>query len=211
MIPELHGIWKSGGQRWLDELDLADAYAERIGSLRELIAAHGREIVTLDARIHQRFKGHPGCEAIQAIAGVGPVFAAVFVAEIGDVTRFDHPLAVVFVGRVDPAASRVRQSRPSGWDHQAGISTGPLGSRRSDLGVQLRTVPRRRQAQGWGASWSRHRPRRGGPPPVDLGVLRDARRIHPQSRRQRGVRVGHGQRDDTTNGMTHPGAVELHE
>ena len=90
-IPELQGIWKSGGQRWLSELDLGDAYANRIGSLRELIAAHGREIVALDARIHQRLKGHPGYEAIQAIAGVGPVFAAVFVAEIGDVTRFDNP------------------------------------------------------------------------------------------------------------------------
>ena len=86
--PELAGIWKSGGQRWLSELNLGEAYAGRIGSLRELIAAHSREIVALDARIHQRLKGHPGYEAIQAIAGVGPVFAAVFIAEIGDIDRF---------------------------------------------------------------------------------------------------------------------------
>ena len=43
------------------------------------------------ARIHRRLKGHPGYEAIQAMRGVGPVLAAVFVAEIGDVTRFDNP------------------------------------------------------------------------------------------------------------------------
>ena len=56
-----------------------------------MIAAHGREIVALDARIHERLKGHPGYEAIQKVAGVGPVFAAVFIAEIGDIDRFDNP------------------------------------------------------------------------------------------------------------------------
>jgi transposase len=38
---------------------------------------------------YRRLKGHPGYEAIQALRGVGPVLAAVFIAEIGDdVTRF---------------------------------------------------------------------------------------------------------------------------
>jgi transposase len=34
---------------------------------------------------------HQGYRAIQAIHGVGPLLAAVFVAEIGDVTRFPTP------------------------------------------------------------------------------------------------------------------------
>ena len=42
-------------------------------------------------RIHRRLQGHPGYEAVQALRGVGPVLAAVFVAEIGDVGRFDNP------------------------------------------------------------------------------------------------------------------------
>ena len=88
VIPETKGIWWSGGQRWLDELQLADAYTNRIESLRELIALNAREIVQADTRIHIRLKGHPGYEAIQRIAGVGRVLAAVFVAEIGDVHRF---------------------------------------------------------------------------------------------------------------------------
>ena len=44
VIPETKGIWWSGGQRWLDELQLADAYANRIGSLRDLIELNDREI-----------------------------------------------------------------------------------------------------------------------------------------------------------------------
>ena len=84
-------IWLAGGQRWLDELRLSDVYRERIESLRDLIEVDDREISQCDAHIHRPLKGHPGEEAIQALRGVGPVLAAVFVAEIGDVTRFDNP------------------------------------------------------------------------------------------------------------------------
>jgi transposase len=91
VIPELDDIWRGGGQRWLDGLRLADAYVDRIESLRDLIELYDREIRQCDARIYRRLRGHPGYEAVQALRGVGPVLAAVFVAEIGDVTRFDNP------------------------------------------------------------------------------------------------------------------------
>lgn len=35
--------------------------------------------------------GHGGFEAIQAIGGIGETIAAIFVAEIGDVARFERP------------------------------------------------------------------------------------------------------------------------
>ena len=91
VIPELDSIWRAGGRHWLNELRLGDVYIDRIESLRDLIDLYDREITQCDGRIHRHLKGHPGYEAIQALRGVGPVLAAVFVAEIGDVTRFDHP------------------------------------------------------------------------------------------------------------------------
>ena len=91
VIPELDDIFRGRGPRWLDDLQLGDVYVERIESLRELIEAYDRQIGHCDAFIHRRLKGHRGYEAIQALRGVGPVLAAVFVAEIGDVTRFDNP------------------------------------------------------------------------------------------------------------------------
>ena len=91
VIPQLDSIWLAGGQRWLDDLRLGDVYVDRIESLRDLIASYDREIHDCDVRIHRRLKGHPGYQAVQALRGVGPVLAAVFVAEIGDVTRFDNP------------------------------------------------------------------------------------------------------------------------
>ena len=88
VIPQLDSIWLAGGQQWLDDLRLGDVYIDRIGSLRDLIELYDREIHQCDARIRRRLKGHPGYEAVQALRGFGPVLAAVFVAEIGDVTRF---------------------------------------------------------------------------------------------------------------------------
>jgi transposase len=53
-----------------------------------LIDALDTEIQLADGWIAARLATDPGYRAIQAIPGVGPVWAAVFVAEIGDVSRF---------------------------------------------------------------------------------------------------------------------------
>jgi transposase len=79
------------GTRLLDELALGDVYAQRITSLREVLAVCDREIHTFERQTHQALRGHDGYEAVQAIHGVGRVLGAVFVAEIGDVTRFAGP------------------------------------------------------------------------------------------------------------------------
>jgi transposase len=105
VIPETKGIWWSGGQRWLDELRLADAFTNRIGSLRDLLELYDREIVQSDTRIHMRLKGDPGYEAIQQIAGVGKVLAAVFIAEIGDVHRFPDARQLCSWAGLTPCAS----------------------------------------------------------------------------------------------------------
>ena len=84
-MTDLFGV---AGNRLLDDLALAEAYELRIESLRDLLALHDREIAMVDTVIARRLDTHPGYHAIQAIPGVGPVLAAVFVAEIGDVTRF---------------------------------------------------------------------------------------------------------------------------
>ena len=90
LIPPMNHLWGPGGKDWLDNTQMAAAFEDRLRSLRRLIKTYDNEIVRLDARIVGVFKGHPGYETIQQIHGVGPVFAAIFVAEIGDVTRFDN-------------------------------------------------------------------------------------------------------------------------
>jgi len=87
-MTDLFGV---AGNAMLDDLELPHAYAHRIASLRELINVYADEIDTLGEMIAGELDDHDGYQAIQAICGVGPVIAAVFVAEIGDVTRFPSP------------------------------------------------------------------------------------------------------------------------
>jgi len=84
-------LFGPAGTKLLDHVGLDPAYLIRVASLRDLIELHTREITTLDRLIHTRLAGHPGYQAIQAIPGVGRTLAAIFVAEIGDVTRFERP------------------------------------------------------------------------------------------------------------------------
>jgi len=88
VMNDLFGV---GGNDQLDRVDLTGAYRLRVDSLRRFIAAIDTEVDTFDRHIHRTLKGHAGYEAIQAIPGVGQILAAVFVAEIGDATRFDRP------------------------------------------------------------------------------------------------------------------------
>jgi transposase len=91
VIPQLTGLWGPAGARWLDDQQLAAAYQDRIVSLGRLIAHYDREIRRLDRQIHSWLRDDVGYREIQRIDGIGPVFAAVFIAEIGDVSRFKTP------------------------------------------------------------------------------------------------------------------------
>ena len=66
-------------------------YAGKVASLRQLAGELGAEITLLDQVIADLLAGHEGYRAIQALPGIGPVLAAVIVAEIGDIRRFPGP------------------------------------------------------------------------------------------------------------------------
>ena len=192
VIPELDSIWGPSGQRWLDDLRLGDEYVNRIASLRDLIEDYDREIHDCDVRIYRRFKGHPGYEAIQALRGVGPVLAAVFVAEIGDVDRFANPRRLcswagltprhresdshIHRGRVTKQGSRLLR-----WAAVEAVS----GAVRDP---QIASIKARVGAAVAATSAA-------SPPPANYSPssLRAARRRDPLPQRS-GVRSGHGQR-----------------
>jgi class 3 adenylate cyclase len=84
----INHLWGPGGTVWLDETDMAEVYETRVESLRRLIGVYDAEITRLDARIADMFGDNQGYEVIQQLNGVGPVLAAIFSAELGDVHRF---------------------------------------------------------------------------------------------------------------------------
>jgi transposase len=82
---DIFGVW---GSAWLDGLALPQPYAGKVTSLRQLIGELTTEITMLGEVIADLLAGHAGYRVIQRLPGIGPVLAAVIIAEIGDVTRF---------------------------------------------------------------------------------------------------------------------------
>ena len=130
-----------------DELRLGDEYVNRIESLRDLIEVYDRQIHDCDVRIYRRLKGHPGYEAVQALRGVGPVLAAVFVAEIGDVTRFANPRRLCsWAGLPLATASPTATSPAAGSANKARGCCVGLPSKRSPVRSATRRSPRSKLA-----------------------------------------------------------------
>jgi transposase len=94
VLPGVTDMFGPAGQRLLDELELADAYLGRVESLRALIEIYDREVAVLERRIHELLREDPGYQAIQQLDGVGRTIAAIFVTEIGDISRFRSPEAL---------------------------------------------------------------------------------------------------------------------
>src|SRR5215218_8974978 len=84
-------LFGAAGRRLLDTIPLGRAYTTRVESLRDLVEVCDRETALLDREIRQTLDDHDGYWAVQALSGIGPVLAAVFTAEIGDVHRFPGP------------------------------------------------------------------------------------------------------------------------
>ena len=81
-------LFGTGGQAWLDSLKLPQPYAGKVTSLRQLTGELTTEITMLSDVTGDLLAGDRGYQVIQQLPGIGPVLAAVIVAEIGDVTRF---------------------------------------------------------------------------------------------------------------------------
>ncbi|WP_055628889.1 IS110 family transposase [Streptomyces hirsutus] len=84
-------LFGAHGTAFLDELPLPAGFAARLRSLRAVMDELNRQVAVLDKEIAVRLADDVGYQAIQKIGGIGPVLAAVFVAEIGDVIRFPDP------------------------------------------------------------------------------------------------------------------------
>jgi transposase len=77
--------------RSLVEIRLPGPSRARVDSQLRLISALDFEIELFAKLVADRLRTHSGYTAIRVIPGVGPILAAVFVAEIGDITRFGGP------------------------------------------------------------------------------------------------------------------------
>jgi transposase len=116
VMSDLFGV---AGQDLLGRVGLSVAERARVDSTLRLITAMDFEVDLFAGRL----RGHPGYVAIQKIPGVGPVLAAVFVAEIGEVTRFPGPAQLAswsgltpnITSPTPPCTAAGSPSRAPGW------------------------------------------------------------------------------------------------
>ncbi len=85
VVSDLLGI---EGNALLDRPRVPAPYAARIASLRRLIEDLEFEIEVFTNLVQGRLRADPGYVAVRQIPGIGRVLAAVFVAEVGEVSRF---------------------------------------------------------------------------------------------------------------------------
>jgi transposase len=81
-------LFSPAGEELLDRVAMAAPYAARVQSLRRLIEDLEEEIDLFTRLVRGRLVADPGYVAVQQLPGVGQVLAAVFLAEVGDVSRF---------------------------------------------------------------------------------------------------------------------------
>ena len=89
--PQVTDLFGVRGRQWLNGAPLDPAYRLRVNALLRLIDAIEFELTAVAGPLRVALAEHPGFHAVQKVPGVGPVLAAIFVAEIGDVTRFASP------------------------------------------------------------------------------------------------------------------------
>jgi transposase len=90
------------GTTALDLVDLPGIYGQRLASQRALLLHLSNEIDAVEVELDRRLKNHLGYRNLLTIKGIGPVLAAVFVVEIGDVTRFPGPDALACWAGITP-------------------------------------------------------------------------------------------------------------
>jgi transposase len=87
-MTDLFGV---AGHELLDNAQVPTPFRARIDSLLRVIDALEFEIELFAGLARVRLLADPGYTALRTIPGIGPILAAVFLAEIGDVHRFTGP------------------------------------------------------------------------------------------------------------------------
>jgi transposase len=86
----------------LAAMTLPGTYAVRLAAQRRLMLVLAEEIAGTEVELARRLRHHPGYCRLFGIKGIGPVLAAVFVAEIGDITRFPTAAALACWAGITP-------------------------------------------------------------------------------------------------------------
>jgi len=148
-------VYSARGLAWLETVPLPPEAAASLGRFRHLLVAIHAEATAADATVTGRAAADPVACALDAMVGIGPVFALTIRAEIGDVTRFRRGAELAsyagLVPRVDASGDRYWSGRitreGSPWLRWALVEAAMHAMRRADsLGRWARQLAIRKGA-----------------------------------------------------------------
>jgi transposase len=139
-IADARRLAKTPDDSWLATLDLPPQAAASVAMLRHVRRVVRTEAARAETEVRRHSAADPIAEALQHLAGIGPVLALTIRAEIGDIRRFAPPAQVAsyagLVPRVEASAGRVRYGaitkRGSPWLRWALIEAAIHGTKRKD-------------------------------------------------------------------------------
>ena len=167
------------GTELLDHLAVPAPYGARVQSLQRLIEDLEDEIDLFARLARGRLVADPGYIAVQQLPGVGPILAAVFVAEVGDVTRFAKPTQLASWAGLTPKHHESDTHVHRGRITKQGSRLVRWAAVESVKRIGTHTVVGAYQQPGRRPAWEERRHRGRGPQADRVRLLRAARPPRP--------------------------------
>jgi transposase len=174
-------LFAERGLELLARVDAPAPYLARIQSLQRVIDELDLEVDLFARLARGKLAGDPGYRACQTIPGIGPILAAVFVAEIGDISRFRSAAHLASWAGLTPkhreSDTHVRRGRIT----KQGSRLVRWAAVESVQRLGPHTGARRAAGAGGRPAREEHRHGRGRPPTGRARLLRAARRTRPRA------------------------------
>ncbi|HEY3945224.1 MAG TPA: IS110 family transposase, partial [Solirubrobacteraceae bacterium] len=107
-------LMRTGGRQWLEGLALSDGARQQVTIAVQIADALDARLPELDRYLRSYARRQPGCQAVQAHYGIGPLTAVALVAELGDCRRFSSSRQVVRYAGMDITVHQSDRRRAPG-------------------------------------------------------------------------------------------------
>ncbi len=112
--PQRGDLMNAGGLAWLAAQPLPPVAREQVSAALAIIEALDGQIAPLDRELGAYARRQPGCKALLAHYGIGPVTAVTILAELGDPHRFSSSREAVRYAGLDITVHQSDQRRAPG-------------------------------------------------------------------------------------------------
>jgi transposase len=113
-LPRRRSLLVGDGRQWLASQPLPAAAGEQVSVALAMIDAIEARIAPLDRELRAYAGRQPGCKALMAHYGIGPLVAVTILAELGDRTRFSSSRHAVRYAGMDITVYQSDQHRAPG-------------------------------------------------------------------------------------------------